>query len=30
LRHVQSFGGLAEVQLLGDGAKVAEMTEFHD
>ena len=25
LRHVQSLGGLAEVQLLGDGAKVAQM-----
>jgi hypothetical protein len=27
---VQSLGGAAEVQLLGDGDEVAKLAEFHD
>ena len=29
LGHVEPLGGPAEVQLLGDGAKVAQVSQFH-
>ena len=29
LRHVEAFGGPAEVPLLGDGDEVAEVAQFH-
>ncbi len=30
LGHVQPVGGPAEVEFLGDGAEIAEVTQFHD
>ncbi len=30
LRDVCASGGAAEVELLGDGREVAEVTQFHD